>query len=157
MKNIKLFEEFWPFRNKKEVSQESPKDKYSMIKTDDTSLIPFDKFHPGREIKEIVNKKINLLEQDSEFQNIMEMIRKGDIKKANQSEVRDFFKHGSNQGKLMLSDDRIIKVVPARTWEDRTGDYDIYYVMKVDEKNLGYISYNNYREVLKAIDQYNKF
>lgn len=144
MKHIKKFNENWSPRQF-EILQD-------FLNKDDNSLIPFSLFHPNYEIRNIVEYKIKKLEKDNVFIEIMDMIKKGEIKKAKTGTERNFFRIGEN-AKFVLNDGRVVSVHPVKTWESSDGDYDIHYVMVVDESPLGYISYSNYRYILGEVNK----
>lgn len=125
---------------------------YSSINKEDNSLIPFNLFHKSVEIRNIVNHKIKNLEKDNNFIEIMDMIKNGEIKKAKSETERNHFRIGKN-AKFVLNDDRVISINPIQTWESSDGDYDVYYIMSVDESPLGYISRNNYYYILDEVNK----
>lgn len=159
MKHIKKFNEgFFDFLKggKSSSSSDSGSTKhtwdYSSINKEDNSLIPFNLFHKSVEIRNIVNHKIKNLEKDNNFIEIMDMIKNGEIKKAKSETERDHFRIGKN-AKFVLNDDRVISINPIKTWESSDGDYDVYYIMSVDESPLGYISHNNYYYILGEVNK----
>ncbi len=164
MKHIKKFNEgFFDFlkKGKKDSTAgeggdsygERPRrDDYSSINKDDNSLIPFHLFHQAKEIRNIIDQKIENLESDDNFIEIMGMIKNGEIKKAKSDTERNHFRIGKN-AKFVLNDGRVISVHPVKTWESSNGDYDIYYVMIVNNSPLGYISYSNYKYILGEVNK----
>jgi hypothetical protein len=178
---VKLFEEFWNRKNKRQPAEEEYYDNdnnddndedeisfvrlknnrrnrknrresskqevdYSMIDKNSISLVPFGKFHPVKEIKDIIKSKISLLESDEDFQIIMEMIKS--------HKIRNFKKEPQYYGtyyELTLNSGDIVGVGPMKSWE-KDGDYDIYYIMSFNDQLLGYISYENYNIIINSID-----
>lgn len=158
MKHIKKFNESFLdfFKKPRKVETDSKKPDFSSINTQDNSLIPFRLFYPVPEIKSIVKQKINNLERDEDFIEIMDMIENDDFKKAREEDSKLYHNIG-NKGKLILNDGRVVTVSPITTWEESNGNYDEYFVMHVDNSPLGYISYQTYKLIIDKIKNFNSF
>lgn len=166
MKHLKLFEMHKPEEEEDshDAEENQPLVDAVGLPREDPSLIPGVDYKPTPEVRARIKSKIDLLERDPKFQEIMDMIESGKIKKAVKVTTRNFFRLDPSL-KLQLLDDRIIKIGVIKSWEDSRGNYDHNYVIYVDDGRggaiqavpLGYISFKNYTTALKAVENFNEF
>ncbi|MDY0270227.1 hypothetical protein [Trichloromonas sp.] len=171
MKNIKNFNDYtnpqvneWfgfgkkrkreeEYQKRRLKSEEDRQSRLSQIDPNDTSPIPFADFWPDDITKKLIDQKIKVLENTTEFKEIMDDIENGEIKDVRELPTKNYYQIGQTY-QLILNDGRLIDVRPTKTWENSSGDYDSYYIMIVDDEFLGYISYINYKLIGKIYDQH---
>jgi hypothetical protein len=163
MRYLKTFEQYqinemwWnPFTwgKKKKEPLKLPQD-FSNLHVDDTKFIEYGDFIPSEEVREIVRRKIEILEKDPKFHDILEIIRYGEFIDAKSMRTQNFFKLPKSC-EIKLEEDRILKVFPMKTLELGNGDFDVHYCMTINDKPGGYISYENFENILKTVEEFEK-